>query len=773
MSSHLGSHQSESCKSLAYALQFLNPFDDKNLQLLSSEISIKEARNFFFKIYKTTDGNAEKQVIPIISEKSIAWLVDDMPESEKLKLIKRSEFHVAVISSVLFSIKNELGLSYSLLQSRDKDEVFCKIFVDEAWMLRNAIANDYELQFKAKPTRNLRFHQVPPFSASSLIECKDKKGQFNHSQLFKLYNSAGEEYDSASHSQETPSNFTSTDRRRLVMKVLRQRIDLHELKHSGVMIEDFCLHEEKPLNKLKANWATFKAIFSPQPLDEVRTYFAEKVAYYFAWINVYWKCMMFAAAIGLITFIAFFIIKKVETHPEESEVMIGFQIFYAVFLAFWASGFDQVWTREEKRLAWRWGTTYLDQIEDQRPEFKGHYGRDEVSGKNKILPDPKENKFLKKSVSLVVICLFMCVVIVAVGMIFYIRYQLMQSGNKVWAKVVPGFLNFIQITILNMLYEKVMTPLNEWENYETENQHNDNLAFKMFIFKFVNSYAALFYMAFLKVHLEAKNICSVDLAQDGTCGGSWRFEPGCDNCMNDLGFQLSIIFIMNMGKNMFELGVPYLKQKAKIYKENKAINNLGDQNGIRTELYPVEKDSKLEPYETPSNDYMEMIIQFGYVALFGSSAPIVAVLALIEITMEIRVDAWKICHLTKRPDPHRANKLGVWNTIIVTVAYAGAVTNSAVIVFTSKLFPGIVFSKLIIYFILIEHTMLGVMYIVSMYVDDTPNEVKNGLMWSKRKVNGKFLSWNDDNNEQTVEYCSSKGDEAFFVTKSDFKYQES
>ena len=773
MSSHSDNHQIPSNKSLSYALQFLNPFDDQNSILLSSNISIKDARNFFFKIYKTSDGNPEKQVIPIISEKSIPWLADEMPESSKLATIKRSEFHVAVISSVLFSLKHELGLTYSLLQSRDKDEVFVKIYVDEDWMVRNAKANEYELQFKQKTSRNLRFQQVPPYSGSNLIDYKDKSGQFSNHQLFKLYNSAGEEYDSVANSNESQSLFTSTDRRRLVMKVLRQRIDLNELKHSGVMVEDFCLHEEKPLNKLKEKWANLKSLFRPQPLDDIRTYFAEKVAFYFAWINVYWKCMMVAAAVGLITFIAFFIIKKVEERPEESEIMIGFQIFYAVFLAFWASGFDQVWTREEKRLAWRWGTTYLDKIEDQRPQFKGYYGKDEVSGKNKILPDPKENKFLKKSLSLIVICVFMCIVIVAVGMIFYIRYTLMQSGHKIWAKFVPGFLNFIQITILNILYEKVMTPLNEWENYETENQHNDNLAFKMFIFKFVNSYAALFYMAFLKVKLEAKNSCSVAFGEDGVCSGTLKFEPGCNNCMSDLGFQLSIIFIMNMAKNMFELGVPYLKQKVKIYKENKAINKLGDQSGVRTNLYPVEQDSKLEPYETPSNDYMEMIIQFGYVALFGVSAPIVAVLALIEITFEIRVDAWKICHLTKRPDPHRANKLGVWNTIIVTVAYAGAVTNSAIIVFTSKMFPDIAFSKLIIYFILIEHTMLGVMYIVSMYVDDTPFEVKNGLRWSKRKVDGKFLCWNDDNNEVTAEYNTSKGDEVFFVTKTDFKYQES
>ena len=782
MSSHLADNAGSTHRYLAYALQFVNPFDDQNKGAMGADMVIKDARATFFKIYKTSDTNLEKQIIPIISEKSVPWMADDLSEEKKEEKIKKGEFVTSVISSLLFSLKYELGLSYRLISSRDKDEVFCEVFVDDEWMARNSIANEYEIQFKPKSTYTLNFQHVTPYCPANLMEHKDKGGQLTFNNLFKLYDLESREVNEGN-GAGVGSMFTSTDRRRLVMKVLMQRIDLHQLKSSGAMIEDYCVHEEKPLNYLKQNWASFSKMFTPQPLDYIRTYFAEKIAMYFAWINVYWKFMMSAAAVGLITFIGVEIAKRVD-HDEsqtatsfsmDSPIVIGFQIFYAVFLAFWASGFEQTWIREENKLSWRWGTTNLDAKEDQRPEFKGIYGKDEISGKFKKLPDPAENKCLKKFTSYVVILLFMVLVLISVAFIFYIRWWFAASGRSTLAKTIPAFLNALQIRILNIIYGKVVGPLNDWENHETENQQYDNLALKNFVFKFVNSYAALLYMAFLKVHFEASESCGVTVLSGAECPvESVIYKPGCKNCMYDLGFQLSIIFITNMCMNVMELGLPWLKWKVKVAKENSKMEEKIEQDkNLRSELIQVEKDSKLEAYETPADDYMEMIIQFGYVALFGISSPIIAVLALMEITLEIRVDAWKICNLTKRPDPLRANSLGVWKQIIVAVAYVGAFTNSALIVFTSKLFSGVSLGTLLIYFIIIEHALFGVMYIVSLYVNDVPTVVNLGLTWSKRKVDSKFLAWNDDNNDVTAEYNTSKGDEVFFVEGRDFKYQES
>ena len=87
--------------------------------------------------------------------------------------------------------------------------------------------------------------------------------------------------------------------------------------------------------------------------------------------------------------------------------------------------------------------------------------------------------------------------------------------------------------------------------------------------------------------------------------------------------------------NAVELGLPWLKIKRKLQVEQKKIDKLKETDpNIRDFMYQVEMESKLEVYESPLDDYMEMVIQFGYVALFGASLPFIATLAFIEILLE-------------------------------------------------------------------------------------------------------------------------------------------
>jgi anoctamin-10/anoctamin-7 len=77
------------------------------------------------------------------------------------------------------------------------------------------------------------------------------------------------------------------------------------------------------------------------------------------------------------------------------------------------------------------------------------------------------------------------------------------------------------LQVTNMLYEKLALYLTELENHRTETAYEDSLIAKTFMFQFVNSYASLIYIAFVKQHLEG---CAPD-------------------CMTELGTTLGTIFI--------------------------------------------------------------------------------------------------------------------------------------------------------------------------------------------------------------------------------------
>lgn len=59
-------------------------------------------------------------------------------------------------------------------------------------------------------------------------------------------------------------------------------------------------------------------------------------------------------------------------------------------------------------------------------------------------------------------------------------------------------------------------------------------------------------------------------------------------------------------------------------------------------------------------EYIELLVQFGYLSLFSCVYPLTAMLLLINNLTEIRSDAYKICKLFRKPFYPPAANMGVW-----------------------------------------------------------------------------------------------------------------
>lgn len=91
----------------------------------------------------------------------------------------------------------------------------------------------------------------------------------------------------------------------------------------------------------------------------------------------------------------------------------------------------------------------------------------------------------------------------------------------------------------------------------------------------------------------------------------------------------------------------------------------------------------------------EMVVQFGYVALFGFVWPLTALAVFINNFLEVRFDVWKFCEQSRRPIAQRARGLGAfWGTAVESVAVLGIVNTSLILAFSTNtmdeyFFPGI------------------------------------------------------------------------------------
>ncbi|KAG8142703.1 hypothetical protein E2320_005906 [Naja naja] len=169
--------------------------------------------------------------------------------------------------------------------------------------------------------------------------------------------------------------------------------------------------------------------------------------------------------------------------------------------------------------------------------------------------------------------------------------------------------------------------------------------------------------------------------QTGCCRGSWEVmdvpeivvpdfhaslcvscplqcAPG--GCLMELCIQLSIIMLGKqlIQNNIFEIGVPKLKKLFRKLKDDRPEQKESHSDPSK-QPQQWELDYVLEPFTGLTPEYMEMIIQFGFVTLFVASFPLAPVFALLNNVIEVRLDAKKFVAELRRPDTVRAKDIGM------------------------------------------------------------------------------------------------------------------
>lgn len=60
------------------------------------------------------------------------------------------------------------------------------------------------------------------------------------------------------------------------------------------------------------------------------------------------------------------------------------------------------------------------------------------------------------------------------------------------------------------------------------------------------------------------------------------------------------------------------------------------------------------------DDYLEIVVQFGYIIFLSTLFPLAAFFSLLNNVLEIRTDAFKLCMIYQRPFSQRVKDIGHW-----------------------------------------------------------------------------------------------------------------
>ncbi|MGH0131373.1 UNVERIFIED_CONTAM: hypothetical protein FKN15_045924 [Acipenser sinensis] len=269
--------------------------------------------------------------------------------------------------------------------------------------------------------------------------------------------------------------------------------------------------------------------------------------------------------------------------------------------------------------------------------------------------------------------------------------------------VTASCLNFVVIMILNILYERVAIWITDMEIPKTHLEYENRLTMKMFLFQFVNYYSSCFYVAFFKgkfVGYPGNYTYMFGVLRNeefvnyySSCfyvaffKGKFVGYPGNYTYMFGVLRNEELLIVM-AGKqiwgNIQEALVPWLKNW---WGSRKARNH---PEGLYTRW---EQDHDLQCLGQLGlfYEYLEMVIQFGFITLFVASFPLAPLLALCNNILEVRVDAWKFTTQFRRPVAAKAHSIGAWQEILNGVAILSVVTNAFIVAFTSDMIPRLVY----------------------------------------------------------------------------------
>uniref|UniRef100_A0A7N6BRG6 Anoctamin n=1 Tax=Anabas testudineus TaxID=64144 RepID=A0A7N6BRG6_ANATE len=521
----------------------------------------------------------------------------------------------------------------------------------------------------------------------------------------------------------------------------KDKTGIKRLLSNGTYTAAFPLHDcrywkrarnaecESERYNLYKHWARFLCFYKEQPLNLIRKYYGEKIGIYFAWLGFYTEMLFFAAVMGLICFV--YGVLSYDDNISSKEICdaeIGgsilmcplcdkkctFWTLNSTCLSSWVKYFHlmcsfkakftitlflELWKRRQARLEYEWDLVDFEEEQQQlqiRPEFEIKCTNRRL---NKITQEmepylPITTKCARYCLSAATVIFWISLIIACIiGVIAY-RLAVYASFASVIkdpvrkiqlvgrfitpqlaTSVTASCINFVTIMVLNFFYERVAIWITDMEIPKTHLEYENRLTTKMFMFQFVNYYSSCFYVAFFKGKF-------VNYPGDYSyMFGKWtnlrneEIQPvTAGNCV--------LCRILSYGSPQ------HLHRLMRNWWSSRRGRHHPENHYSRWEQdHVLQNFSQLGLFY----EYLEMVIQFGFITLFVASFPLAPLLALFNNILEIRVDAWKFTTQFRRPVAAKARSIGAWQEILNAVAILSVVTNAFIMAFTSDMIPRMVY----------------------------------------------------------------------------------
>jgi len=442
------------------------------------------------------------------------------------------------------------------------------------------------------------------------------------------------------------------DKMRLLYDKIIDYIDIHDLERLGFITAFFADHNKSVLLPVKKRWANFYYVFMPtQPIDEIRDYFGEGVAFYFLFLAFIVRGLLFLMIPGTLCSLGWWF--------EDCKVMS--QIVFTILLLIWSILILKFWKRREAYYVNKWGMCRHDSAshikEPLNPHFHGKKLPSKLDENMKVLEAEPTKRFVGYIVSVTVSALFTCLILAGV------------AANRYWAAhtsaahaLYPALALSLQIQLGDKIWDLLLVDrLSGFEQHVTLYSFDQSRVAKSFVIKFLNGTVAFLYIAYIQ-----------PLSKDGrdACKG---------DCTSYLRYQLMIVFLTYVTFGFMDLGLPLVQVKLSAWWAERNAEKHGRKH-FALSLLEQQAVMLAHTGADEQDGYLSVVLPLAFILMFGAILPCMVFLAFLALACQLRAHALKVSGVVRRTFPTRAEGIGTWDTIIRCLFYVANFNSTGMLV---------------------------------------------------------------------------------------------
>lgn len=453
----------------------------------------------------------------------------------------------------------------------------------------------------------------------------------------------------------------------------------------------FPLHNQPVNNTLLAHLSK-RFFLDLSDLDRIRDLWGAKVAFYFAFLQTYFRFLAFPCAAGVLAW-AFL--------PQYSLV-------FALSIGVWCTVFLEYWKIKQEDLAIRWDVRGVGNLKANRPQFQ-HEGTGVDAAGRVIHYFPRWKRITRQLLVLPFVVVSTVFLGALIAIVFAIETFISEayegpykfylvSLNSIMVpphadlrqEYLPTVMLGVFLPYATSFLEDIAEKLTEYENHRTADHHEMSLTQKIFVLNSITNYLPIFITAFLYVPFGSRVIPILQYCIDKVLGGKERgtisFTADPDRLRNEV---IALTLTGQVSGAVEELALPWLKTQFKQWWRDRRTTKMHGRGMSGHQLAPDDpgeakflrraRRQALRPEYNVQDDIAEMVIQFGYLALFSPVWPLVPIGFFINNWFELRSDFLKISLEHQRPAPTRSDGLGPWIASLEALTWLGSLSSAAIV----------------------------------------------------------------------------------------------